>query len=53
MSKLEETFNISEVFKYFTFGQVVLHYIDQENLSLKQKCVNRNNFSAGGKLRLH
>ena len=25
-------FNILEVFKYFTFGQVVLHYIHQENL---------------------
>ena len=27
-----ETLNISEVFEYFTFGQVVLHYIYQENL---------------------
>ena len=27
MSKLEETFNISNVFEYFTFGQVVLIYI--------------------------
>ena len=32
MSKLEETFSISEVFKHFTFGQDVLHYIHQENL---------------------
>ena len=43
MSKVEETFNI---------GQVVLHYIHQENLWLEQKWVNRNNFSAGGTLRL-
>ena len=27
MSKLEETFSISEVFKYSTFGYDVLHYI--------------------------
>ena len=52
MSKVEETFNISEVFKYFTFGQAVLHYIHQENLWLEQKWVNRDNFSANGKLRL-
>ena len=52
MSKVEDTFNISEVFKYFTFGQVVLHYIHQENLWLEQKWVNRGNFSAGGKLRM-
>ena len=52
MSKVEETFNISEVFKYFTFGQAVLHYLHQENLWLEQKWVNRDNFSAGGKLRL-
>ena len=32
MSNLKETLNISEVFEYFTFGQVVLHYIHQENL---------------------
>ena len=32
MSKLEETFSISEVFKYFMFGQGVLHHIRQENL---------------------
>ena len=32
MSKLEETFSIPEVFKYFTFGQDVVHYIHQENL---------------------
>ena len=25
-------FNISDVFKYFTFDQAVLHYIHQENL---------------------
>ena len=49
---MEETFNISDVFKYFTFGQVVLHYIHLENLLLEQKLVNRDNFSAGGKLRL-
>ena len=48
MSKLDETFNISEVFKNFTFGKVVLHYIDQENLSLKQKWANRDNSSEGG-----
>ena len=32
LSKLKETFSISEVFKYFTFGQGALHYIHQENL---------------------
>ena len=52
MSKVVETFNISEVFKYFMFGQVVLHYIHQENLWLEQKWVNRGNFSVGGKLSL-
>ena len=30
ISKLQETFNISEVLKYFTFGQDVLHYIYQK-----------------------
>ena len=30
--KSGETFNISEVFKYFIFGQVVLHCIHQENV---------------------
>ena len=48
MSKLEQTFSISEVFKYFKFGQDVLHYIHQENLWLEQKWVNRDNFSPGG-----
>ena len=37
MSKLEETFSISEAFKYFTFDQDVLHYIHQGNLWLEQK----------------
>ena len=32
MSKLAEPLNISKVFEYITFGQVVLHYIHQENL---------------------
>ena len=32
MSKLEETFIILEVFKYFTIGQDVLHHIHQENV---------------------
>ena len=32
MSKLEETFSISEDFKYFTFDQDALHYIHQEIL---------------------
>ena len=36
MSKLEETFSISEIFKYSPFGQDVLHYIHQENLRLEQ-----------------
>ena len=31
MSKLEETFSISEVFKYYTFGHDVIHYIHQKN----------------------
>ena len=31
MSKLDETFSISEVFKYSMFGQDALHYIHQEN----------------------
>ena len=30
--KAEETFNISEVFKYFIFGQVVPHYIHKKSL---------------------
>ena len=37
-----------EVFKYFTFGQVVLQYIHQENLWLKQKWENSDKFSPGG-----
>ena len=45
MSKLEETFSISEVFKYSTFGQDVPHFLHQENLSLEQKWVNRDNFT--------
>ena len=28
----ESILNISDAFKYFTFGLVVLHYIHQENL---------------------
>ena len=48
MSKLEETFSISEAFNYSTFGQDVLHYTYQENFLLEQKWVNRDNFSAGG-----
>ena len=60
MSKLEGTFSISEAFKYSTLARVfyiiyimrifegVLHYIDQEDLWLEQKRVNRDNFSPGG-----
>ena len=32
MSKLEETFSISELFKYSMLGFDALHYIDQENI---------------------
>ena len=53
MSKVEKIFNISKDFTYFTFSQIVLHHIHQENLSTDQKSVNRDNFSAGDELRLH
>ena len=55
MSKMEETFNISDVkIKYFTFGQVVLrgNFSAGGKLSLQKLCRNKH-FSAAGTISLN